>query len=664
MAYFFQNLQNDNFSLNLGDNVALTSPMGYANHTIDNNAVALFSSMNNYNSVFRMPNEIVNSYAMFYGCPNFNSPITIDPYNSQLTSMGLMFSECPNFSQDINVPVNCHDISRMVNTPRWNSNTSQMEITYKNNIHIYSNYNGYSEGNFAYAFAYSYSFSGNIYFHSNITDIYSLCYYDNSFNAIVDLPEGVLNTSYAFGYCNMYNQNIKIPSTVNQASYMFASCYNLNQNILLPPSDIDVRGCFSWCTNLNQNIRIPSNSQISDMFYYCNSLNYPMYVPNYYSDWGRSESSYGPIYSINQCDGNSIFESCHNLNSIITFNDDITVLSQTFASCSNLNVSPVMPSSLKIAHRTFTSCYNLNTLISFPEGTKALLQTFTSCSNLNQNIQIPSTVEYMNGTFSSCSNLNQNILIPNGCVNVNGVFSRCHALNMPIAIPTSVRYAGSLFGHCENFNQPVNLHEGLVNIWCMYERCWNLYQSLVNIPTTVVDFYEAFCDTRVINVNIRSASLAGNSWVYYNNLITLYSHVNTAGATPSEYNPYGGWTPSTIEDYDNAAKWGTAIGYMNINNNLNSLLYSNLVNLVGGQGYNNYNQYANTIESISNEYTPYSPEWERAIAQANHGGVVSTYMAQVSHSEIIRKFKVLYADYPNATSAQDTNYYLYDIQFI
>lgn len=641
----FRNL-NVPFTLTLGENVTFKN--GYA--------YEMFNNCYEYNAPFNVPDDTKYASSMFKGCHNLNSPININP-SSPITDMSYMFYECFNFQQNINIPSSCNYFYSIVGGSYYDQqNGTYIYPEYQGNFHIYSNERGYGEGNFAYAFQWGNTMNANVMFHDvQPTSMYAAFEWDYHFDRNVYLPDSVEDLMYTFAYCNRLNQNIHIPANANVCTYMFQSCDNLNQNISIPDGVI-AYGMFMYCNNLNQPIRLPSDGVIDSIFHCCYNLNQPFEVPYYNTEYNL-DYPYDANENrslLNSCYGSGIFRYCNNLNQPITLNDNIESLVGTFSYCENFNQNVIMPSNLKFAHTVFQGCYQaFNQNIAFPEGTLEMVSTFYSCTNLNQNIHIPSTVKKLTGCFWA-TNTNYNIQIPSGCLDTAEMFSSCSLLNQDIYIPSSVQNVASMFYWCSNYNGNPVLPEGVVNCSSFAYHCNNLYLSEVTIPSSVRNMQNAFDATKVLNINIQT-----NNFSYSGSVINVALASNTDGKTPMSFarmTPTGYACYFPIDDWEEIT-WGTPIGEMKIP--IDAITTSDLPVIYNfwdrqlcGAGHNNYST------------------WR---ADRNYGGTIYAYTYNNNPMTIfvpstgvqytVPEYQVVYADYPNATSESDVNYYWYKITF-
>ena len=512
MSYFCDNLKNDSFSFNFGENVLFTQSY-YEGYPPSNSAPYWCCGCNNFNAPIKIPNTLVNAYDFLgWMLPNFNSPIYISPNHPNLVDMSYLCYNLANFNQDINIPENvfnayymlyeCHNFNSNVycytSTGMWDRNPYNLD-------NARNNFDGYCQG-----------WGGNFNIH-----------FINSY------PQTMRST---FAGCSNLNKNITIPPTVTEAWRIFAYCENFNQNVIFPDGT-NVQGAFVNCNGINRTVHIPRYSDISYMFANCAYFNASMYVP----------VCRGTNISEQEYNSYELFANCYNLNSSIVFEEGYKILRATFHRCTNFNAPITLPSTLETLYETFYGCSNFNRQLSFgsslknlydafefctnlnidmalPEGLEIMHGTFWGCYNLNQNIQIPSTVTDMSGCFSACSNLNQNIAIPAGVTNIdtcfrmcnnldqnialpsvvslNNTFNTCVNLNQSISIPSTVTDMGSTFINCHNLNSVITLPSGLKSLNYGFCSCRNYRQPIV-VPHTCHDLQSAFAQSGINNVNFQ-----------------------------------------------------------------------------------------------------------------------------------------------------------------
>lgn len=641
-------LLNDFRNLNVPFSLSLSEGVSFKDGRIYN----VFGDCYKYDASFNVPDDSTSLAYAFSNCESLNSPIYVD-INSSVNDISYMFAGCKNFQQNITIPINCKYWWGVANGSYYNSNSGRYEyMQYRGTIHCYSNDRDYGVGNFPYAFQFGSGFNGNIVFHNVYPKtLYYAFGYDSDFNRNIYIPDSVENMMYCFDYCQNFNQNIHMPANLKDCAYAFYYCSNLNQSIRIP-SGVNAYGAFMYCNNLNQVMSLPLESNLSYMFYSCRNLNQSLYVPYYnteyntnyeYNVWENSSA----LISTN---GGGLFMYCTNLNRPITFDDNIESLVTTLSGCENFNQIVTMPSHLKISHGTFSGCYqSFNQYITFPEGVIEMSETFGSCYNFNQNISIPSTVKKLTGCFRGTT-INHNIQIPSGCVDTAEMFAWCSRLNQDIYIPSSVQNVAYMFGGCTNYNGNPVLPQGVINCQGFANGCNNLYMSQAVIPSSAQVIETAFNDTKVLNINIQCTNL-----LYGWSTVNVALAANTSGKTPMSLpqNIYGYDYTFLYEEWQQIS-WGTPIGELRIPANSMYSDFPILCNFhalrLAGEGLYSYSQF-------NEEY--------------NYGGTI--YIQTVNDNPInittpdgpytVPEYQIVYADYPNATNADDVNYYWYKVTF-
>lgn len=477
----------------------------------NNSAYSMFSGCSNFNQPMVIPNYLTNVSNMFVGCYNFNSPIIIHP-NANIISMD-WFMASDHFSQDINIPygaVNWRDVIRCT--------------AYHSNVFLYANYAGWTSSNVG---DYINAFSGS------------------NFNGNVIFQHTPVNMSNMFAYCSYLNQNIQIPTGTNQNCYsMFRGCFNMNRTIKLP-NNVDASWAFASCTNLSKSISIPTNSNISLMFSGCTNFNASMYVPAF--PQGSESDSYN---------GYDIFKDCNSLNASVTFDDSITVLNNTFYNCRSLNLPITLPSNLKYGYGTFSSCVSLNTPITLPNGLISMRSMFSS-SAMNVNITIPESVTEMNSAFAY-SSMNQLLTLPNNLLSLGSTFRNCKSFNQSIVIPETVEYCISTFQDCTNLNTAIVIPNNVKDVTGMFWNCANLYMDELNIPVNVTRIQNFAYRTLIKNVGIDSSLI---QWPFANFVSLPYNTINVDGKTPAT-------TCSSIQGlFYHPTSFGDDVAHIRINNN-------------------------------------------------------------------------------------------------
>lgn len=670
MGYFFENFNQNNFSVDFGQDVSFTDYYNYQNNNISHDMSYLFWGCSNYNSSLRIPDSVVDASSMFYNCGNLNQPIYIDPHHQNLRSMYGMFSYCNNFNQDINIPENVNSFRSMF---YYCGN-------YCSNVYVYAKTSSGEPNNYSSAFRDSYGFNGNVHF-VNCTPY---------------------NMSYTFYQCYDLNQNIQIPSTAYNMYSCFECCYNLNQPIKVPDNSM-AYGCFKYCYNLNQSVPIPRNANIAQMFMYCNNLNEALYIPvcKGSNEYDQRWNSYGllenctnfnasvifehgwlGIYNIFQncssfnypititdsvTDMHATFSNCRNLNTSITFSNNLINMYYVFESCHNYNIAPTLPSGLKNMYGAFSGCTNFNVAVQIPDGVEVMSSTFSSCENFNVSLTLPSSLQEMTSCFRYCYNFDQPIILPSGLNWFDSTFADCYKFNQPITIPSGVTRMASTFDGCSNFNQPVTLPSSLIEAnWC-FNGCVNMTHP-ITIPSHCTNFANICVFSGITNISIQSTEF---------NYRTGTGGYGIQGI--SVVSVRGGNLPNhqsgSYEYHQLINLSGKSVGdtVMRININRDALLYYEAWNSTS-QNYTRYNHsvqeiyfdqegYLYRLFGISDGYvgssyrTYYQPDNYADYTANFHDNMPSIWIDSGSYADGYIKFN--YCDWRNTTGGVTPNYAIY-----
>ena len=146
--------------------------------------------------------------------------------------------------------------------------------------------------------------------------------------------------------------------------------------------------------------------------------------------------------------GNSTFNSCHSLTSIIIPGSVTSIGNSAFNSCNSLTSITIPDSVTSIGDSAFNSCYSLTSIIIPGSVTSIGKFAFNNCHSLTS-ITIPDSVTGIgNSVFQSCNSLTS-ITIPDSITSIgDSAFKSCYSLTS-IIIPGSVTSIENFaFGDC------------------------------------------------------------------------------------------------------------------------------------------------------------------------------------------------------------------------
>lgn len=632
------NLRNLNvpFSINLGAGVE------FKNY----NASNTFANCLAYNATFNIPYYTENCADMFNNCREFDSPLNITE-SSLIKNMVSMFSNCVSYNQDIIIPSSCENWYNMANgyfaydDPRFHNENYH----YHGNVHIYATQsNGYNEwtweqgrhwvdrdpGDYTYGLSYFTRFNGNVVFHHPVINLHEFYYACGALNRVVPIPRGTENISTMFGMCSSFNAPQTFPNTIKDARSIFIGCVNLNRRIDLPDG-IYANSAFEMCYNLNTAQRLPRNSSLSYFFWSCRNYNQPTYIPYCRYD---ELNNYRLGRDYRRHHTYDIFYQCENFNAPVTFDGAIEGLASEMFSGSAFNQPITLPSSLKYDGGIFSGATVFNSTVEYPDCTEVMEGSFKGCYNFNKPISLPSSLLYAESTFANCYKFNQHVSIPGGCKIARGMFANCRSLSHMPSIPLSVNDIGSIFGCCSS-----------------------LYTPMFNIGTQIHECGGALWKSQIVNFNLQ---MSWCQFAGFDRMVNVGAAANTYGKTPSGYH----WDGNNIV----GSGLGDPIGVAYINGDCDVRDYNNVhANYIRDygpeyiipvyRGSQNVAQRFEEYQSGMNTYRNYEPQYHDNYnnMQFNYGDLYCLGNGN-NWNDIF-----LFADFRNASSAEDIKFYWYKI---
>ena len=403
-----------------------------------------------------------NCSHMFFGCSNFNQPISNVSFAGDCSEMFLSskFNQPIDLSADIEgwSVTNCvrmftqSPFNNSITFPEYSEdvNYSQMFLA----AHSFNQPVTLPEAQWC---DYSNMFQGLYNFNSSVTIPNQIeCNFSNmflgipAFNAPINFAGHMENCDFSYilnGGYPYFNQTIDLSDTENcNWNHAFCGCYNLKE-IILPNNVSDA--CRMLPSSIEMDITtLPNvtseNGSYAELFDRCNNITIsePLTIPN------------GPG-SIN-CSGMFSTSSFGNMAvAPITFSNDTLDFSCMFGYLGNGNghaLGGLFNQEINIPASQYGDEEH-------PRNTAGML------AHLN-NFNAPVTFEDFGssgwGMNSNCSRM----------------FMACYSFNQPITIPTDFRDASYMFAECPLFNQYVDEGYQLENCSHMFANCTNFDQTI------------------------------------------------------------------------------------------------------------------------------------------------------------------------------------------
>ena len=335
-------------------------------------------------------------------------------------------------------------------------------------------------------------------------------------NSVTSISNGV------FTQCGL--TSVTIPDSVKSIDVnAFSGCINLTSIKISNSIKIIHSDVFSFCSKLTS-ITIPDSvtSISSNAFSYCGSLTSITIPDSVTSISSNAFSNCSSLTSIKVDEGNTVYDSRNNCNSIIeTSTNTLIIGCQTtvipdsvtsigddaFYKCSGLTSIVIPDSVTSIGDHVFYNCSGLtsitvdenNPIYDSRDNCNAIIETAKNELIIGcQNTIIPNSITSIgNGAFAYCSNLTS-IVIPDSVTNISSnAFSGCINLTS-IVIPDSVTSIGyyTFFG-CENLT--FVFYGGTLSDW----KCINIDSSNEELNEKTLYYY-----TEIPPVE------EGNCWYY------------------------------------------------------------------------------------------------------------------------------------------------------
>ena len=235
------------------------------------NCFCMFHYLPNYNAPHTLGNNVNICSSMFQGSANLNSKVTFPASgNGNIASCQGMFTSCSKFNDlEVEKPYNinygammfygCTDFNQPVTNLHVKTPSSMFEGCDKFNQPV--TIPDHEANGFCQRMFYSCDeMNSLVVFGNNITNCREMFYYCRKFNQPVTMPDTVMDCSTMFNGCTSFNKPIHISDGVTNCKYMFRGCSSFNSPITWSPNgSVDCNGMFMDCGEFNQSINVPSN---------------------------------------------------------------------------------------------------------------------------------------------------------------------------------------------------------------------------------------------------------------------------------------------------------------------------------------------------------------------------------------------------------------------
>lgn len=249
--------------------------------TISNSVVNMVSAFatSGFNQLITIPNTVTNMANTFY-FSNFNQPVTIpgsvtnmygtffECYNfnqpvtilNGVVNMASAFNGCINFNQSLTIPDSVTDINSLLSRCRNFSGSVIIGNGVTNCDNLFDDCSS--------------NFNASVTIGSGITSTFELLSNCSKLNAPVTIGSNVTNTSYMLNGCSSFNQPIVIPDSVADASYMFSNCSNFDSPVYLGNGLTNMDSMFSSCPSLQGSdtpVHVSRDILVDDMSWLLNN---------------------------------------------------------------------------------------------------------------------------------------------------------------------------------------------------------------------------------------------------------------------------------------------------------------------------------------------------------------------------------------------------------
>ncbi len=283
-------------------------------------------------------------------------------------------------------------------------------------------------------------------------------------------PDGIVYAGkVAYKYKGDCPKSVVIKEgTVSIGSHAFSECVKL-ESIVIPDSVTTISaGAFYGCTSLSD-ITIPEDiEEVSDFAF----EGTPWFdnLPDGIIYFGKMAYKYKgvcpetvEIKSGTTILGNSVFEGCYGLKTVVLPSSIERIEDFAFAECTSLENINIPEGVTYIGDWSFYLCENLKTIV-IPDSVTVIGEyLFRGCTSLSD-VKLSDNLKVISGgTFSGCESL-ESVIIPEGVIDIwPSAFQSCYSLDN-VVIPDTCTFIGdAAFDSCKKLTT-VSIPKSVIRI--------------------------------------------------------------------------------------------------------------------------------------------------------------------------------------------------------